>query len=69
MESKRKRLHRSQMKEVTRTLELRQTHSDVQQLTKVTSQYVDQELQLHNTVYRPSKITVDYCSYYFEGVG
>ncbi|XP_026202447.1 ellis-van Creveld syndrome protein isoform X2 [Anabas testudineus] len=35
MESKRKRLHRRQTKERTRALELRQTHSDVQQLTKI----------------------------------
>lgn len=47
MESKRKRLHRCQTKEKTRALELRQTHSDVQQLTKVRTllpQHVFQEL-------------------------
>lgn len=37
MESKRKKLQRSQAKEKTQALELTQTHSDLQQLTKVTT--------------------------------
>lgn len=40
MESKRKRLYRSQTKEKTRALGLRKTHSDVQQLTKVRMFYL-----------------------------
>lgn len=35
MESKRKKLQRSQAKEKSSALELKQTHSDLQQLTKV----------------------------------
>ena len=42
MESKRKKLLRSQTKEKSRALELREPHSDLQQLTKVrTCHYLD----------------------------
>ncbi|XP_026162852.1 ellis-van Creveld syndrome protein [Mastacembelus armatus] len=58
MESKRKKLQKSQIREKTRALELRQTHSDVQQLTKVyqdllmkhRQQMSDLELQQENRV-------------------
>lgn len=53
MESKRKRLHRRQTKERTRALELRQTHSDVQQLTKVRMLYL-----LYLNMYCRSEIIV-----------
>ncbi|KAF0035166.1 hypothetical protein F2P81_012924 [Scophthalmus maximus] len=58
MESKRKKLQRSQAKEKTQALELTQTHSDLQQLTKVyqellvkhRQQISDLELQQENRV-------------------
>ncbi|XP_044204715.1 ellis-van Creveld syndrome protein [Thunnus albacares] len=58
MESKRKKLQRSQAKERSRILELKQTHSDLQQLTKVyqellmkhRQQLSDLELQQDNRV-------------------
>ncbi|XP_029006582.1 evC complex member EVC [Betta splendens] len=58
MESKRKRLHRIQTKEMNRTLEIRHTHSDVQQLTKMyqdvlsnhRQQMSDLELEQENRV-------------------
>uniref|UniRef100_A0A3P8S101 EvC ciliary complex subunit 1 n=1 Tax=Amphiprion percula TaxID=161767 RepID=A0A3P8S101_AMPPE len=57
-ESKRKKLQRSQMKERSQTLELRETHSDLQELTKVyqellmkhRQQLSDLELQQDNRV-------------------